>query len=365
MTNIILGNEAGLESAIKKQLDLFTLVDKPRSEVVDGNLTLMPFSNSVGSIDFIPRFKRGNESVVLREAFEGPAVIENAYSSGSNNLVCRIQPAIIKRKVDGVDKEFFAWPGDREELIEKVIFLLASTNGLVPIETPSGVRYGLYFTLYEIRKELDKINKLRSFDIIKESLIVMRESRTSIYQRIAGKEVSISHNIFSDVVLEVTGTGRSRDRCVITFSDHVVKEIMEINYRQYHFFSVNSHYTPLARFFHHYLLTTWTNAVAGGQKTFYVSEIYSLFGKSNHPTAVKRRDLRAAIKLLVDKGWFKEVPTIKSYNSADGVFVLTATGVFVSEVINANAKRKGLRNLKLKISEDSSIELSGDDPTPD
>ncbi len=361
MADIISGDVADFGSENQKQLDLFTLVDGPRSEVVNGKPTLMPFSNSVGSIDFIPRFKRGFESVVPRENFEGNAVIENHYTAGKNKLICRVQPAIIKRKVDGVVKECFAWPGDREELIEKVLFLLASNKGLVPIRTPGGIRYGIYFTLYEVRKQLKKINKTRSLEIIKESLLVMRESRTSIYQRVDGKEVSMSHNIFVDAALEVTGVGKNRDRCFITFSDYVIDEILNLNYRQYHFSSINSHDTPLARFVHHYLLTTWTNAVTGGLKTIYVTELFDKFGKKNLSMSVKRRDLRAALQILVDKGWFLDVPYSKQGILANGErdysYSLTATDAFVSEVIKANAKRKGLREIKAKISEDPDYEL--------
>lgn len=332
------------------QLDLFALVDAPGQQLVNGKKVVSAYSNSIGSIDLIPRFKRGTDAVVPVDKHSGKLVIENHYTAGRNKLVCKIQPAVITRKVDGEEKEFHAWPGDREDLIEKVLFLIASNKGLEIIRTPAGVnRYGIYFTLYEIREQLKRIGKTRPYDVIRESLLVIRDSRTSIAQRDGDKEISITHDIFADAVLEVTGTGRGRDRCFITFSDYVIEEIQKLNYRQYPFASINSHETPLARFIHQYLTNNWTNAVVGGQKNIYVTELFNAFGKDHLSMTVKRRDLRAALQILVDSGWFLNVPYSKKENLAGGKtdysYLLTATDVFVSEVIKANAKKKGLREL--------------------
>ncbi len=337
----------------QNQLDLFALVDAPGLQLVNGKKVVSAYSNSIGSIDLIPRFKRGTDAIVPVEKHVGKLVIENHYTAGKNKLVCKIQPAIITRKVGDEIKEFHAWPGDREDLIEKVLFLIASNKGLEIIRTPAGVnRYGIYFTLYEIRAQLKKIGKTRPFDVIRESLQIIRDSRTSISQKEADKEISITHDIFADSVLEVTGTGRGRDRCFITFSDYVIEEIQKLNYRQYPFASINSHETPLARFIHHYLTSNWTNAVVGGQKNIFVSELFKAFGKDYLSISVKRRDLRAALQLLVESGWFLNVPYSKKEHlpggQTDYSYLLTATEEFVSQVIKANAKKKGLRELSEK-----------------
>lgn len=333
------------------QLDLFSLVDGPGEQLVDGKRVVSPYSNSIGSIDFIPRFKRGTDSVVARDEYTHKnTIIENHYTFGRNRLVCQIKPAIITRKVNGEDKEFYAWPGDREDLIEKVLFLIASNKGLEPIRLPGGVeRFGVYFTLYEIREQLKRIGKTRPYDMIRESLIVLRDSQTIISRTNGQSEKSITHKIFSDAALEVTGTGRGRDRCFITFSDFVIEEIQKLNFRQYPFLAVHSHKTTLARFLHHYLTNSWTNAFPGSTKTIFVNELFSAFGKSQLSMNIKRRDLREALQILVKSGWFLNIPYSKKVNVGEGKvdysYDLIATDVFVSEAIKANAKRKGLKEL--------------------
>ena len=71
--------------------------------------------------------------------------------------------------------------------------------------------------------------------------------------------------------------------------------------------------------------------------------------------SVKRRDLRAALQILVDSGWFLSVPYSKKVSMPGGkidyTYALTATEIFVGEVIKANAKRKGLRTLDSEMAE--------------
>lgn len=356
-------NDNDIDQENTYQLDLFSLVDSPREQMVKGKLVVSAYSNSIGSIDLIPRFKRGSDAVIAVEKFIGnKIVLENNYVAGRNKLTCKVQPAIISRKVDGVEKEFYAYPGDREDLIEKVLFLIASNKGFESIKTASGInRYGIYFTLYEVREQLKKIGKTRAYDVIRESLLVIRDSRTSIVQKDGNKEISITHDIFADAVLEVSGTGRGRDRCFITFSDYVIEEIQKLNYRQYPFSSINSHETPLARFIHHYLTNNWTNATVGGARNIYVDELFTAFGKNHLSISVKRRDLRVALQLLVDNGWFKSVPYSKKVSIPGGkidyAYLLTPTEIFVDEVIKANAKKKGLKILSTLVNENENYNL--------
>tara|TARA_R110002033_G_scaffold135713_6_gene175477 strand:+ start:27405 stop:28532 length:1128 start_codon:yes stop_codon:yes gene_type:complete len=351
-----------IEDVCQQQLDLFSLVDAPEKQLVKGKYVRSPYSNSIGSIDLIPRFKRGDGSVVAVSATIGKKlIIENRYRIGKNELICKIQPAVIERKVKGELVEFYAWSGDREELIEKILFLIASNRGLSKIKMPGGVdRYGIHFTLYEIRTQLQKIGKTRPYDVIREALIVIRDSNTTISQVDGTRSITITHDIFSDAVLEVSGTGRGRDRCSITFSDYIIEQIQQVNYRQYPFASINVHDTPLSRFIHHYLTNNWTNATPGVTRKIYVNEIFGAFGKNHLSMPVKRRDTRAALEILVKAGWFTNVPYSKKQNmnsNIDYYYEMTPTEVFVEEVVRANSKKKGLRIMEEKVRLDPSFIL--------
>jgi hypothetical protein len=352
MTNIVNIDDDSLE---QYQLDLFSLVDPPSKQLINGKYIVSSYSNSIGSIDLIPRFKRGIHSVIPTSKITRGKnlILENPYQVGKNQLICRVKPALIKRKIKGTSdefEEFYAWPGDKEETLEKILFLIASNKGLQVIHSVAGVpRYGIYFTLYEIREELKKIGKTRSYDVIREALIIIRDSNTSICQVDGKREVSITHDIFADAVLEVYGTGRGRDRCCVSFSDYIVSEIQGLNYRMYPFFSVQKHETPLARFIHQYLIDTWLNATVGTPKKLFVNDVFNAFGKRHLTMNVKRRDMRAALSLLVSAGWFENVPVSKKMTNnglIDYYYALIPTEVFVDDIVRANAKKKGLRMLE-------------------
>jgi hypothetical protein len=342
------------DECYQQQLDLFALVDAPEKQLIKGKYVRSPYSNSIGTIDLIPRFKRGENAIVPVSGLVGKKLkIENRYRIGRNELVCQIQPAVIERTVNGEKVEFYAYPGDREDLTEKLLFLIASNRGLSKIRMPGGVdRFGIYFSLYEIREELKKLGKTRSYDVIRESLVVIRDSRTNISQIDGTRSITITHDIFADAILEVSGSGRGRDRCSITFSDYVIEQIQLLNYRQYPFASINSHPSPLSRFIHSYLTNNWTNAANGVTRQLFVNEVFAAFGKDHLTDAVKRRDMRAGLAILVKAGWFTNVPysqkTLKN-GKHEHYYELTPTEVFVEEVIRANAKKKGLRIIDDKV----------------
>lgn len=362
--NLVEFNDDDIDPALEdtRQLDLFSLVDAPEEKMVDGKIVLQSYSNSVGTIDLIPRFKRGVDAILPIDApsLKGKSlVVSNKYTAGRNELICEIKPAIIQRKVKGEIVDFYAWPSDRETLIESTLFLLASNKGLERIVLASGtVRFGIYFTLYSIREELKRINKTKSYDAIMESLIVIRDSSTTILQEKNGKKVQINYNVFADTLLSVSGSGRGRERCCIIFSDYIVEQIKSLNYRQYHFYSINSNDSPLARFVHHYLTDSWTNAAENVPQKLYLNAVFNGYGKHHLTQAVKRRDLRAALEILVKANWFKSVPISKKeiVNSiVDYSYSLVPTEIFVKAVIKANAKKKGLRMLNDKILEDENF----------
>jgi hypothetical protein len=346
-----------------RQLDLFSLIDYPEEKINNGKRVLQAYSNSVGTIDLIPRFKRGVDAIqpINSKNLKGKSlVVTNHYTAGRNNLICEIKPAIIQRKSKGEVTEFYAWPSDRENMIESVLFMLASNQGLEKIVLPSGsVRFGIYFTLYQIRQELKKINKTKSYDTILEALIVIRDSSTIIMQQKNDKKASINYNVFAETLLEVQGSGRGRNPCCIIFSDYIVEQIKSLNFRQYPFTRNQSLDNGLARWVHHYLTDSWTNAMENVPQKLSLNAVFNGYGKHHLTDAVKRRDLRAALEMLVRENWFKSVPKSKkelNNGIADYSYSLVPTEIFVLEVIKANAKKKGLKMISERIITDENFE---------
>lgn len=324
------------------QLGLFALVDS----VEEAN-SIVRYSNAIGSLDVIPRFCRGhNQPIPISEAPKNTE-IQNRYHVNNTELSCNIKPAQITRKVDGVPTTFLAYPGDREELIERTLFLIAS-NGKMQKKSLPGVapRHGVHFSLYEIREHLKAIGKSKPYDEIREALLVLRDSVTTISQKdeALGKEIEVTNKIFADSVLESSGTGRGRDKCFITFSDYVIDQILDLNFRQYSFDSVNTHKKTVGTFIHSYLCWNWLNVAAGSNFTIDPEEIMTAYGKRNISKERKRRDVREGLASLVKHGLITHVPRIK-----DDKYVITATRVLYNEILRANKKKRGIFKIKTSL----------------
>lgn len=328
---------------------IFSLVDT-------SSIPSESYSNTLANIDLVPRFIRGksNNIVPVSQADSKQLTIENRYKVGPNEFICRVKPTIITRIIDGKKVEFHAHPGEREEIIEKVIFKIACSEGLCKVAMPGGsVRWGVQFSLYQIREQLIKVNKTRPYDQIRESLLILRDSKTTIAQVIGKREIELTASIFQEAAFEVTGTGRARDKYFIVFSDYVVEQIMKFNYRQYPFEAINSHGYSLARFFHIYLKHQWTNATLGVKGDFSLNEVYRNYGNAELESAIKRRDFRMALKVLVDAGWIVDIPQAKKVKNVFGtgdegfdyIYTLEPTKKFVLEVRRANAKLKGIKTI--------------------
>ncbi|MER2493776.1 hypothetical protein [Catenovulum sediminis] len=342
-------NDELAEIKESRQLSLFKLLDE--AELTNSNKHL-EYTNSIGSIDIIPRFWRGKNSAFSKdEATKRAITCTNTYTFSNRKFKAVISPAILTRTNDkGQEEEYFAYPGDREELIEKVLFLIATKDGLHSIRNGNQVRYGVFFSLYRVREELKKINKTRSYDAIKESLMILKDSRIKITSENSdGVEYTITHDIFSDAVLESSGVGRGKNRYWIGFSDYLVGEILKLNYRQVLYSRFTNYSSALSRFLDLYLSNAWKNATYNTTTRISLNRIMENFGKKQVQLDSKRRDMRQALLDLEKAGVIQNVPyaekTIDDEGCDDYVYDLLPTKKFVDEIIKANAKHKGLRKL--------------------
>lgn len=347
------------ESKLKElTIDLFALVDMEKD-------TSLSYSNTFANIDLVPRFVRGsgNNVVPVALAESQNLIIENRYEVNGCEFICRVKPTIIEREENGKIIQFHAHPGEREEIIEKVLFKLACSDGLTKLPMAAN-RWGVRFSLYQIREELKKINKTRSYHEIRESLIILRDSKTTIAQIVGKREIELTASIFTDAAFEVSGTGRARDKYFIVLADYVVEQIINFNYRQYPFEAINSHAYSLARFFHIFIKHHWINASIGQTKDFSLNQIYQNYGNANQRPDWKRRDFRKALSILQEAGWIVDVPPAKKVKNIfqkkmnqefDYIYTLTPTKKFVEEVRKANAKIKGIKTIVSKTIETGRI----------
>ncbi len=339
----------------KMQLSLFSMLDGTNSD------SSAEYSNSIGSIDIIPRFWRGNAAAFSKsELGSRDLIYNNSYTFEGKEFRCQITPAVIKRG----DEEFFAYPGSKEELIEKVLFVLVARNGLSKKNIGNTPRYGVFFSLYQIREELKRIKKTRSYDSIRESLQILKDSRVKIISPESdGKTYTLTHDIFSDAVLESSGAGRNRDRYWIGFSDFVITEIMRLKYKQVVYSRITSYNGCLSRFLDLYLSNIWKNANFGIKSKISLNQVMESYGKSHTHLNTKRRDMRSALLDLVESKVIVAAPFAQKMGSGDSIdyiYEIEPTREFVDQMIQSNAKHKGLRTLTEKVNNGEDIQWLGD-----
>lgn len=314
------------------------------------------FSNSFVEWELMPRYWRGNGSKIEKsEASSSDLIMENRYVVDGQEVTCIVKPAIIKKDVNGTQREIIAFPSETEELIEKVLILIATFPGRLNQQDVSGMlRWGITFSLYEIYEELKKIRKTRSYAQIMESIYILVGSNTETENQYLDdgkvKKRTKSANFFYDYEFNVTGKGGARDKLYICFSDAVVEMIQSLKYRQMLYSRITSHTSSLSRFLDLYLSTSWENAENGDMAIISLNELFSRFGRANVQVKTKQRDIRVALKTLVDRDVIKRLPYAKkifnAFGDVDYIYELEPTGAFVREIKLRNDRGIELEKLK-------------------
>jgi hypothetical protein len=283
-----------------------------------------------------------------------------------NKNTIEISAATIKRKVDGKMVEFIAYQSDAEELIEKVLFYIATQKGLVIRNVGGTQRWCIIVSLYEIRQELIKASKTKSYDQIRESLEVLGKSQVTIYTPKQGTRKKMSHplNVIQDVIMEYSDDNSGgADKLLIAFSDATVREIQSGHFRQFMYSRVTKMRNSLARFLDVYLSTKWIAAQENRKDPISLNQVMMAFGRKEKPIESERRDMRRALTELVQEGVLKSVPNAEKSTDQEGkadyLYYIEATEKFLHQIIQANAKEKGLNVLRDRISDGTMTALPG------
>jgi len=342
------------ENIPRLQLDMFSMLDGHRGLTQVGKR----YSNSITIIDLMPRFYRGIGSripISKAGSSKKSAKFENRFRFRGEECICTVSPAIIEDK-DPKNKEtieYLAFPSSAEELIEKVIFMIASTQGVAKQTIGGNTRYVVTFSLYQIKQYLKEMKSDKSYKQIKQSLLIIRDSSTRISKNNGDRWVEITKDVWADSVIEVSGNGRGRDKCCIAFSDFVVEEILNVEYRQVVFSRYASNSKTFTRYLDLYLSNMWINANINQREGISLQTIMESYGKRDKSMITKRRDMREGLKELTDRGVIKFVPSADSCINEDGeedfIYYIEPTDEFVEEMIKANAKKKGLKVLNSEI----------------
>jgi hypothetical protein len=339
---------------IELQLGLFQLTDTESNELVSNE----HYTNALESIELMPRFYRGKGACKpigskTEKLQNQDALWKKQYTENGQIQTCEVTPAIITRKENKEEVNYLAFPSDAEEVIEKICFYLATRMGLTKTSIGGMIRSGIFVSLYQIRVELIKVKKTKSYAQVRESLNVIDRSNTIAHiPKRGGGTIQGHRNVIDKVFMEHTDSSIGSDKVWISFSDYVVSEIEKLRYRQVPHKKILTGRLSLTRFLYTYLSVHWRTAQEQRKEAVSLNDVMERFGRKDKSFESERRDMRRALQELVDKKVILAVPPaerVTANNKEDYSYYVTPTYEFVKEMIKSNSKHKGLRQLAEEI----------------
>lgn len=232
--------------------------------------------NTLLNYDLEPRFLHGNVEKKTPLSKQSSPLIKTIVMNGSERY--EIHPATLsfpspdgKENQDGSPYmvQYAVYPGTRESLIEDCLILFAQ-NGEFSIERGEpGYRYdqktnslGVYFTLYQLRRELKKMSKEYRLSELREGLDVLalskyryinEEDRTRTRGYIVSELDSMPNRHPTDQI-------RSDRINFVLFDQRASQRILEGHYRSYDAQCALSMKSPIARFLYKQFTHYWQQA---------------------------------------------------------------------------------------------------------
>lgn len=294
-------------------------------------------SNTIAVYDALPKYnwssRQPQESSITRHC-----------SLQGIEYEMTIEPASIER-VDTETKKNIRvniYPGEREEAIEDVLRGFAA-NGQGKI---FGQEMGVYFTVKQLRDELQSIGKTYSHREIIESLMV--SNRASLKVRIKGRIVGHS-SLFPHVVLtdrenyEVDGS----TKCFVRFHPMVLASVISLDYRMFNYQLAMSIRDPLARHVYKRLTHYWRQASQTNYYKFRLMSYLPQTPRNISPRMPRNLDaMTKALDELVGKKVLKGYEVNEIYQGRkllDAEYKCIAHASFVTDIKKFNyvaSKRK-------------------------
>jgi hypothetical protein len=328
------GKEVTLVRTRPQQLDFFQYFyqDEQRySNIIELYDAAPKYFSSVKQMDEMR--KDGVYLPTLEREFK----CRNIKSGNYENYILEIRPARIKR--DG--KEIECYPSEREEIIEEVLRKIA-------LDRIKGVyldeKAGVEFTLYELRKELNRLGHAMRLDTIIEALTVC--NRTNITIKTANEKSILSSSIFPALLISNRNDWLSdpqNTKCYVQFNTLVTISIDSLSYRQHDYIKWMGYKKQLTRWLHKKIFYNYTNAGVGQDYNILASTIIrdsSLVNNTQFRDKIKAID--CAFNELKENGIitnFSKVTIKEGKQISDVRYELTASWLLIHDMKLANKRQ--------------------------
>ena len=270
------------------QLNLFELLEVPLENSLSSNLSKpKKYSQSVEKYDFLPKIYYGKG----KSSKESLPVITRHFESNGQERVLEIYPAQIKDHKTG--ETTYHYLGKREEIVEDVLRKLVVEGNGVYLDG----QLGLKFSIYQVRKELEKHNHTLSFGEVIESLRILAFARFELRQ--PDKKRGIVFSPFDNCGYE----GEEDEiTTFVIFSKIVTEGINNLKFRLYDYERVMQYKNVIARHLHKRMSYFFTQASITHIYTIKLSTIIRDFGLTEQKRVQTNLiDVEKALKEMIEK----------------------------------------------------------------
>lgn len=329
------------ENFLNRQMDLF------RWLVCNTDAERDSLSNVFDLWDSIPRYGVSRQQQEKwRRAGTFPALLEVAFRYRGRALTATIQPAAIKGK-DGVIRSYY--PGASEELIEDALRKLAADQNS-GYYVPHAQRSGVFFTLYALRKELERRGHGRTYAEIVLSLDILSSSVIDVSTSDEGEHHLTSKSLYLSHLVRASKSKLAEDpeaKWFVDFHPFASRALDELTYRQFNYARLMGLKSQLARWLSKVLSLKYVNASRVHPFEMRFSTIVRDSGLLNGYALV--RLAVAAVDSAIEELRNCEPPLISRIDKnvivgtrgkiEDVVYTLYSSSEFMSEMKAANKRR--------------------------
>ncbi len=242
------------EAFKNKQLDLFRTFLCNTKEERDR------LSNTIDLWDSIPRYAISRQEMNKRRTKEGFLnLLSVDFQYKRQALTALIQPARV-REPDGATLDYY--PSASEELVEDALRRIATEYYQGYFDKPN-FRSGVVFSLYALRRELQRRGHTRSYHEIVRSLNILSGSVIELRSDDGGEGEGFARSPYFPALAAVSRKRLADDpgaRWMVQFHPLVTQSIAALAYRQFNYDQMMKLSSQLARWIHKQLSLKYTFA---------------------------------------------------------------------------------------------------------
>ncbi len=206
------------------------------------------YVNTIEFYDLTPRFIFGDQP-------NTPGSIEREFQYDGQPYKIRLLPTQI-RMPDGTER--FAFPGEREQLVEDVIRRLAVDPDRLRLDKGQDT-VQIQFTLYELRQELRRVRHTLAIDEIREALEILHRCTFEV-TKLGTRKPMISATAFP--VLLMSDTAEVGSKRILHFNPLVAEGLRRLKFRQLDYERLMRLKTGPARWLYKRMVQRFTQAGA-------------------------------------------------------------------------------------------------------